>query len=358
MSGQASASTPPTASDGLALVGSRTTRERDARGDGLELFDTSTVPWRHVAGLGCTNPSFLAPGRGRGEWYVVHGDGHQVSHVRASKEGVELLQTVDCGGENPVHLALVDDWLVVVNHSGSVVTLRVDPSGALGGVVGRLDLEGRPGPHATDQGRAKPHQVVPVGDGRLLVPDKGLDTVHVLVLDTDGGLRVAGGVRLRELSGPRHVAVHPQRQVAYTVDELSSTVTVLCLEPGQERALQVLTALPDWFVGDSRGAEVAVSPSGGHVVVSNRSGAGDRTPGGPEDDTIAVFPVLFDGRLGAPSWVGSGGIRPRFVTWCDQGRLVVANERSDTVMAVEPGAPQATPVLLARTGSPVCVVFQ
>ncbi len=61
----------------FAYVGCRTTRERNARGDGLRVFriDSATAAWTPVQLVkGLDNPSFLAFDRQQRFLYAVHGD--------------------------------------------------------------------------------------------------------------------------------------------------------------------------------------------------------------------------------------------------------------------------------------------
>lgn len=83
----------------FAYVGSRTTRERNARGDGITVFrvdeERGTLDrLQTVADL--TNPSFLALNARGNRLYTVHGDGHEISvpagRARAAPQGATLCQ--------------------------------------------------------------------------------------------------------------------------------------------------------------------------------------------------------------------------------------------------------------------------
>ena len=66
-------------------VGCRTARERNARGDGLQIYrmDAQSGAWTHVQLLaGMENPSFLAFAHTRPILYTVHGDREEVSAFR------------------------------------------------------------------------------------------------------------------------------------------------------------------------------------------------------------------------------------------------------------------------------------
>lgn len=60
---------------------------------------------------------------------------------------------------------------------------------------------------------------------------------------------------------------------------------------------QVLSAVPDVFTGNSRGAEIAVSADGRFVYASNRG-----------HDSIGIFAIdAATGRLSPTGWEASGG---------------------------------------------------
>ncbi|MFJ5840437.1 lactonase family protein [Streptomyces shenzhenensis] len=359
----------------VAYVGSRTTADRDGHGKGIEVYRVGAdgTGWSLLQTVELDNPSFLAVDHTRRYLYAVHGDFTYVSAFRI-EPGTALLTALghqETGGKNPAHLSVdpSNRFLIVVNHSsGGVVSLPLREDGRLGPVVSRLSLPGEPGPHRTDQPGSKPHHVPFSPDGRfIVVPDKGLDRIFTAVLDPETGKLSFGpvpSVATREMAGPRHIAFHPRLPYAYTIDELRSTVTTYRWDTvrGALAPLQTLPSTEPSVTGDSRGGEIAVHPSGHFVYASNRSGAGDSTPGGPEPDTIRVFSV--SARTGVLTPVGafsSEGIRPRFFCFGPDGRrLFAANERSHTIVAFtldeESGMPRPTGEVV-RTGSPVCVLF-
>jgi 6-phosphogluconolactonase len=229
--------------------------------------------------------------------------------------------------------------------------------GSLGKLVDLVALEGKIGPHRVEQPVAKPHQVEFDPSGRFIViPDKGLDCVFTYQINEGTGtLNVveAPAAPAREGAGPRHVAFHPGGAIAYVVNELDSTVTAyrLDLKHGRLTPLQVVSALPDTFVGHSRAAEIMVSKDGRFVYASNRG-----------HDSIAIFSVDQEsGRLTNVGWEASQGRTPRYFTLDPSGTwLFVANEDSDTIATFRIDQHTGLPSLVgeaARTGSPVCIIF-
>ena len=345
----------------FAYVGSRTTRERNARGKGISVFRYD--PGRAALTLlqefgGLVNPSFLAIDGAQRHLYTVHGDSRQVSSFDIGEDGrIALLNTQDTGGTNPVHLALdpSERFLVVSNHlSCSLAVLPVSPGGRIGTVVQTLRLEGPAGPHRVEQPHSKPHFNPFDPAGRyVLVPDKGLDRVFCLAFE-EGCLRPVSYAVCREHAGPRNLVFHPRLPLAYVVNELDSTVTSYCYEPGTARLepLQIIPTLPQSYTGNSRASGIVVDPAGRFLYASNRG-----------LDSIAMYAI--DPASGWLEFLGvqdALGATPRFITLDPDGRsLFVAHEDSDgiAVFHVDPdsGALRlAAPIV--PVGSPVSVVFK
>ncbi|MFJ2158045.1 lactonase family protein [Streptomyces sp. NPDC087856] len=359
----------------FAYVGSRTTTARDGQGRGIEVFSIAADgdTWTPLQTVELDNPTYLVADHTRRYLYAVHGDFTYISAYRIEPRTGLLteLGRQDTGGRNPAHLAVdpTNRFLVVANHSsGSVATLPLLADGRLGPVAHLLSLPGSPGPHRTEQTGCKPHHVPFSPDGRfVVVPDKGLDRIFTLTLDGASGA-LAFGTRpweaTREMTGPRHIAFHPILPYAYTIDELRSTVTTYGWDTrsGDLASRQIQSSTAPSMTGDSRGGEIAVSPDGRFVYASNRSGAGDGTPGGPDPDTIGVFKVSArDGTLTPVEWTSSEGLRPRFFCLSPDGRrLYAANERSHTIVGFHidrASGRLARAGEVARTGSPVCVLL-
>lgn len=290
----------------FAYTGRRTTRERNARGDGINVYrvDAATGRREHVQLVAdLVNPSFLALDAAKRTLYTVHGDASEVSGFRIAPETGRLsaLNRQSTRGKNPVHLA-------------------IDPTGRF-----------------------------------IVVPDKGLDVVWTFRLDEDGKLHTAEPpfVQAREISGPRHVAFHKQKPLAYVINELDSTVTGYRYDSasGKLDPFQVIPSLPEGFTGNSRASEIAVSPDGRFVYASNRG-----------FDSVAVFAVdPADGWLRPVEHQRSRGKTPRFFAIDPTGRFMfVANEDSDAIVTYaidrETGKLVATGDVV-ETGSPVCIVF-
>lgn len=340
------------------LVGCRTTTERNARGKGLALFedDQECATWtpRHVLAL--VNPSFQVVNRTCRTAYSVHGDLGEVSVIDvAAGSEPRLLQQVETGGRNPVHLCLSCDerHLLVANYAtGSLACFGVDSDGLLGERTSLIHFTGTPGPRARDQHGSHPHQVVNwPGTNLFLVPDKGLDRLHVVRLADNGVLHEVSSHAAPPGAGPRHLAVDLQRQSIWLVHELSSEVARLVFDPtmGVLTSTSPLSVLPPDFGGENSAAGIALHPHGQTLYVSNRG-----------HDSVCVLQISADGEASAHRWLPSLGKTPRFITLSPCAKaLVVANEDSDLVVRfpLDAAGTPGTGSVIAKTGSPVCLTF-
>lgn len=350
----------------LAYVGGYTARERNGRGEGVNVYrvDPGSGAWSHLQLLpDIANPSWLTLDRPGRFLYAAHGDGTEATAyaIDPASGRLRVLGRQPTGGTNGVRLGIdaSDRFLVCANYSsGTVAVLPIETDGSLGALRDLVPLDGTPGPHRTQQTSAHPHDIAFDPRGRFfLVPDKGLDAVFVFRVDTAGGKLVAGTpprVATRAGAGPRHAGFHPTGPYAYVLNELDSTLTTYRFdaERGGLSPLQVITTLPPDFTGNNTTSEIAIAPSGRFVYGSNRG-----------HDSIAIFRVdESTGTLHPVGWEPTQGKTPRFIALDPAGAfLYAANQDSDTIVAfrTDPRAGTLTPTgQIVRVGSPSSIVFR
>jgi 6-phosphogluconolactonase (cycloisomerase 2 family) len=354
----------PTRTVLYAYVGSYTTVQRSARGDGIHAYriNPQSGAWTHVQHVGdLVNPSFLVLAADQRHLYSVHGDETYASAFSVDP-GTGMLQPLnraESGGRNGVHQAIDPSgrFLVIANYaSGSVAVLPIRPDGGLADAVQVVPLPGQPGPHRLEQAGSHPHHVVfdPAGKS-LIVPDKGLDRIFIFRFDAATGKLTPteqGAAVARAGSGPRHAAFHPRLPVVWVVNEIASTVATYNwdAERGLLRAVQILPTLPPEYTAENTAAEIAVGGGGRFVYCSNRG-----------HDSIAAFSTEpRTGVLASAGWTPSKGRTPRYIGF-DPGRslLCATNEQSDTVITYRvDAAGKLTPVgPPLQSASPCCVAF-
>lgn len=349
----------------FAYAGSRTSRERHARGEGISVYaasaDQQKLEQVQIVG-GLANPSYLLLNKAGDRLYSVHGDLDYLSTFSVDKKTghITLMQQQHCQGKNPVHLALdpTEKFLIVSNHwTSALAVLPVKPDGTLDQVRQLEVLPGTPGPHRVEQALGKPHFNPFDPSGRfVVVPDKGLNRIFSFRFE-NGTLTptTQGSVLTRETAGPRHIAFHPTQAMAYVVNELDSTVTAYKFDAitGALTPAQLLSALPDTYTGDNRAAAIFVHPNGRWLFASNRG-----------DDSLAVFAIdPKNNRIRFVRTQLTQGKTPRFCTLSPNQKVIwILNEESDTMVPValdpeHPSDPFLSTGQAVSCGSPVCLVF-
>lgn len=314
------------------------------------------------------NPSFL----------TLHPDGQylyavsEVSDYEGTKSGsitaykiadesgqLERLNTESTRGASPCHLKVdqTGKTVVVANYSsGNVVSLPLRANGHLMPVqtlmqhVGRsVDERRQLGPHA--------HSVTLSSDNKFVyAADLGIDRILIYRLDPTAGTlaeTVAQSVTLPPGAGPRHFALNPKMNYAYSLNELDSTVSTFSRDPetGGLELLETVSTLPEDFDGQSTTAEICVHPNAQFAYCSNRG-----------HDSIAWFTIdPVTAALTRKGNVSTEGGTPRNFNIDPTGRyLLVANQTTDNVVVFEidqeSGEPRATGVSV-KIPSPVCIKF-
>jgi len=350
----------------FAYVGSFTSTERDASGDGINVYRIDRVSgrWDHVQNVGgLVNPSYLALDRTRRFLYSVHGDEDYATAfaIDPTSGRLTLLNRAATGGTNGVHLAVdrSNRFLVVANYaSGSMASLPINDDGSLEPFADLVELPGEHGPHPVQQTSSHPHHNPFDPAGRFfIVADKGLDRVFVLRLDATTGKLVWSDtpwVTAAAGAGPRHAAFHPTLPFAYVLNELDSTLVTYAYDSnkGSLAQRQRITTLPEGFSDQNTTAEIEVDRRGRYLYCSNRG-----------HNSIAAFAIdASNGELTPAGWTPSGGERPRFFGLDPAGEYLYAcNERSHNIVGfrVDPATGGLTRTAqVAETGSPVTIVFR
>jgi 6-phosphogluconolactonase len=263
-------------------------------------------------------------------------------------------------GTDPCHLKVdaTGNYLAVANFaSGSVCVLPIGEDGFLGEAVqviqhegSSLDAKRQAGPHAHAVEFDKANRF-------LFVPDLGLDKVMIYEFDEKTGLLTPNArqpwVTTAPGSGPRQLAMSPDGNFAYLINELNSTLTAYRYNnaDGSLNALNTLSTLPATYAELSTCAEVQVTPDGKFLYGSNRG-----------HDSLAIFAI--DSNTGQISLVGHESTRgkiPRNFDISKCGRfLAVANQDSNNIVmfGLDPSNGHLTLTgSEISVGTPICVRF-
>jgi len=348
-----------------AYVGCVTNVEgRDTGGNGIGVFrvDPRSHRWTQVQQLAdIANPNFLTLDRRQRCLYAADGARREYAtafSINPHSGELKMLNRQPTGRDGGLHVIVdpTNGYLLVSHNPGTIAVLPIRPDGSLAPMSDAADWSGTLGPHRTEQTTPHPHHVQFDRRGRfLIVPDKGLDLVHVFTLDTVTGKLVANkppSVAARSGSAPRHVVLHPAGRYAYVVNELDSTVTTYRFDEdrGTLEPIQVIPTIPTTFTGNNTGAEITVTRSGRFVYASNRG-----------HNSIAIFAVEKSGALSHVGWESTLGRTPRFIGLDpSESFLYAANQGSNNIVAfrVNQSSGALSPTgYVVEVGAPTCVVF-
>jgi len=279
--------------------------------------------------------------------------------LNAETGKLTLLNQVASKGQGPAHLSLdkTGKYVLVANYGGgSVAVFPVSRDGQLGEASAfvqhagsSVNHERQAGPHA--------HAILVSNDNQFsLVADLGLDELLAYKFDVANGSLTADHpqlVRTAAGAGPRHIAIHPNGEFVYAVNELDSTVSTYSFnsKTGALQPLQTLSTLPKDFTGENYPAEIQVDSAGKHLYLSNR-----------EHDSIGVFGINpRNGTLSPVQDVSTGGKKPRSFAIDPTGKwLFAANQESDTIVVfrIDSRTGKLTPTShVLSVPTPVCIVF-
>jgi 6-phosphogluconolactonase len=310
------------------------------------------------------NPSWLTVTASGHNVYAIHetvdfagkATGGVTAYAREDRTGaLSEINGNSSAGLAPAHVALYgeDQLVLVANYeSGSIASFSVDERGGLGALVGHcqhvgssVDPARQSGPHA--------HMIcVDPVTARVLVPDLGLDVVMSYEVSDTGEFveRAQDRIVTRPGAGPRHLAFHPNRQLLFLLNEISSTLVTLRRDGTSFVETDTKSTLPATCTDHSEAAAVRVSASGRYVFASNRG-----------YDSIAMFRLdEAAGVLTLEHVEPTQGREPRDFCQTPEGRyLLVANQDSDSIVsfAIDEAAATLRPVSATRVPSPVCLLF-
>ena len=311
--------------------------------------------------------------------YTASPESHQIHAWELAGDGtLTLLQVVDAPGQvQPMVVSPDKRFLYVgVRPQFRVVAYQIQQDGKLQ-EAGQASLPGSPTHISTDrQGRfifvgsyndgcvsvspigtdglpGEPVQVIKGMDGchsaninldntTLFVPALKQDRICLFDLQENGELlpHQQAQVTTVEGAGPRHMVFHPNKQYAYCVNELDSTVDVWKLENAhcEVERVQSLDMMPAGFSETRWAADIHLTPDGRHLYSCDRTAS-----------ILTVFSVSEDGALLTVEGHQPTETQPRGFNIDNSGQyLVSAGQKSHHIEVYKIGGEQGLLQPLAR----------
>jgi len=211
-------------------------------------------------------------------------------------------------------------------NAGNVYIYSMNTDGSVGSLVS-WDAGGMNGHHA----------VFSLDNNFVFVPYLGSNIIRTYAFDdTTGAITQSSSVSLAAMTGPRHVALHPNGNFLYAIEETaggaSSTAGTIDLFSVNQTtgALTAVTTypvpLPTGYTGVKNGAEIDIAPAGDLMFISMRLDSV------AEGSLVSYMINPTTGALTLIEQESSHGGQPRqFSLSKDRRTLVVGNQASNTV---------------------------
>jgi 6-phosphogluconolactonase len=282
-----------------------------------------------------SNPSFVALDPSLTHLYSVNEDlaGRVSAYAVNQAAGtLSFLNTALASGSFTTHLSVHPSggYVLAANYgTGNFPAFQILPNGSIGPMTALFQSVGNgTGPNPDRQEGPHAHQILTDVDAiHVFGVDLGGDKVNVLNLDLGSGVLSPNTVPFAPVasgSGPRHMAFHPDRQHAYVLNELVSSITVFNYDSarGAFIASQTLSTLPTRFTGFNTTAEIRIHPSGRFLYNTNRG-----------HNSVAAFEIDAEtGQLDVIGWESTRGEWPRGMNIDPSGTfLYAANQNTDTI---------------------------
>ena len=293
---------------------------------GLTLLQIAEIP----------NPSYLALDPPLGHLYSVNEmtAGAVSAYVINQANGMltPLNTLVPTNGQDTTHLSVQPSgqYLFAASYtSGNFQVFRILPDGSIGAMTENFQSVGNgTGPNPARQEGPHAHQIITDLDGNhVFGVDLGADKVNLWNLDQGAGTLNPNTVPFAGIasgSGPRHMAFHPDRQHAYVLSELASSVTVFDYDRVRAAFIwqQTISTLPPDFTGTNTTAEIRIHPSGRFLYNTNRG-----------HNSVTMFEIEPDtGELEVIGWESTRGEWPRGMNIDPSGTfLYAANQNTDNI---------------------------
>ena len=307
------------------------------------------------------SPSFLAIHPNGKTLYAVYREGKnaQDQHgtvtaftINPADGKLSKINEQSSKGAGPAHISVDPQGkLVYVSNygEGNLAVYPIKQDGSLGKAS---DVVQHTGSSVNPNRQQEPHMhsLVPSENGEVLyASDLGLDKIMLYQPNRTSG-KVSPAPTPYAAStpgaGPRHFALHPSGQWAFSIEELSSTIASYQVDKstGALSPVDRVTTLPEGAsVENNSTADIHVSPDGKFVYGSNRG-----------HDSLVIYAI--DAATGKLTYVGNEptqGAHPRNFCMDNQGEFVwVANRDTDNVVVLRRDAASGK---LTYTGNQVKV---
>lgn len=275
-----------------------------------------------------------------------------VQSYKVTKKGLSLISQNSSGGVHPCHIAIDKEGRIVTSNytSGTVGLLQLNEDGSLSDLLNVNQHKGsgkhqrQDGPHA--------HSTYFLKDNVIVSADLGTNDLWFSnMIDNEPYLKPAYKLKMAANAGPRHLAMHPDKETMLVVNELDCTISLINKSGYPRYKIEsTISTLPADYDGKNTCADIHISKDGKYAYVSNRG-----------HNSIAILSI--DAERGQMKLLGHESTRgktPRnFALTPNEKFLVVANQESNNIVSFkrESKSGMLTYSSEVEAKTPVCLLF-
>lgn len=315
-------------------------------------------------GLAATtdNPSFLAKSTNGNYLLAVNeiigkDSMGSVESFKIDGNKLNLISKKLSGGAHPCFVSINDDgYVLTANYtSGSVGLLHLNADGKLSDLLSIQQHTGRGSNPKRQEGPHAHSAWFDGNNGDVIAIDLGTNELWLSKLDTTEKKLIAKNPATLKMApgvGPRHLAIHPNHQWIYVINEMGGTIRqVIKTNEGLYVKGPTISTLPLDFKGENTCADIHVTNDGKFIYASNRG-----------HNSIAIFSVNQDnGQLSLVGFESVKGDGPRnFSLSPDENYLIVANQKTNNIVSFKRNKTTGMLKFIdeIKAPKPVCIVFK
>lgn len=344
------------AQDYRFLVGTYTNTGKSQGIYSYEMDQKATHVVQKSVTTGVSNPSYLCMTPDKKFVYSVsEGNQGSAAHAYAFDAVTGALTLINkslTNGSGPCYITTTSKHVFTANYNGGSLSIfGRNADGSLTELKQKIQHEGS-SVNLNRQKEPHVHQVV-VSRKYVLVSDLGTDKVTVYAYDPKADSKILtpwDALTVKLGSGPRHLTFSRNGKLAYLLQELDGTVSVLKFSKGRLELLQELSLVTN-SEQKAWAADIHLSPDGKFLYATNRAPA----------NNITCFSVNKKGRLEFKSQVSTLGDGPRNFAISPDGKFaLVAHQFSNEIVVFSRNAKTGALIDTGKrieVGAPVCIVF-
>ena len=306
---------------------------------------------------GISNPAFLAISADSNFVYTISESGvsSTVNAFKFDKLSGKLIfiNKVSAGASGPCYIAVNDRHIVTANYGGgSLCVFGRNEDGSVSELIQIIQHTGGSF-NKTRQAAPHTHQSVFTPDNQFVVTnDLGTDYVNVYKYNPNAEKDVLisfDSLLVKPGSGPRHLTFKKNGEIAYLIQELDGTLSVINNNKGKLNLLQETTVIRQKEIVNGA-ADIHLSPDEKYIYATNRGSV----------NNISCFKVLKNNKLVFVQQISTMGIGPRNFSITKDGKyLLVGNQKSNEIVVfkrnIGTGKLKDTKIRI-NIGAPVCLI--